>query len=220
MRGHVHRLDGETPGDHVVDRSLEGAQPIVVDRREVEVHPTGAVATDRRAGDERALELITTLTDRGPHLPIAYVVRAHVRLCLAQRLQQHEQIELALEDISTGSAPSMIGMDPPVQTKLRKLVRRAFNPKRVAAMEPRIRALAIRFLDSFVEEGEREGECDLIAHFAALLPSDVISTLLGAPPGDHRDLRVWTETLMHREDGVAKPPPAAKREIQPGVPQP
>jgi len=33
--------------------------------------------------------------------------------------------------------------------------------------------------------------------------------LLGAPPEDHNDLRIWTETLMHREDGVAKPPPAA-----------
>ena len=112
---------------------------------------------------------------------------------------------VALEEVGTSSAPSMIGMDPPDQTKLRKLVVRAFNPKRVGALEPRVRALATRFLDSFVEAGA----CDLIARFAALLPSDVISTLLGAPPEDHQDLRIWTETLMHREDGVSKPPPAA-----------
>ncbi len=112
---------------------------------------------------------------------------------------------VALEDIGTGSAPSMIGMDPPVQTKLRKLIVRAFNPKRVGALEPRVRGLAARFLDDLIEEGE----CDLIARFAALLPSDVISTLLGAPESDHQDLRIWTETLMHREDGLSKPPPAA-----------
>ena len=112
---------------------------------------------------------------------------------------------VAIEEVGTSSAPSMIGMDPPDQTKLRKLVVRAFTPQRAGALEPRVRGLTTGFLDTFVEAGE----CDLIARFAALLPSDVISTLLGAPPADHEDLRVWTETLMHREDGVSKPPAAA-----------
>ena len=59
---------------------------------------------------------------------------------------------VALEEVGTSSAPSMIGMDPPVQTKLRKLVVRAFNPKRVGLLEPRIRALTTAFLDALVEE--------------------------------------------------------------------
>ena len=113
---------------------------------------------------------------------------------------------VALEEVGTASAPSMIGMDPPVQTKLRKLVVRAFNPKRVGALEPRIRALTTGFLDAIVEEGE----CDLIERFAALLPSDVISTLLGVPPEDHSSLRVWTATMMHRADGLSSIPPAAR----------
>ncbi len=112
---------------------------------------------------------------------------------------------VALEEVGTASAPSMIGMDPPIQTKLRKLVVRAFNPKRVGALERRVRALTTAFLDEIVEQGE----CDLIARFAALLPSDVISTLLGAPSEAHASLRVWTETLMHREDGVSAIPEAA-----------
>ena len=103
------------------------------------------------------------------------------------------------------SVPSMIEMDPPDQTALRKLVVREFNPRRVNALEPRVRALTTRFLDELVEEGE----CDLIARFAALLPSDVISTLLGAPPEDHNSLRIWTETIMHREDGSSTISPAA-----------
>ena len=112
---------------------------------------------------------------------------------------------VALEEVGSGSAPSMIGMDPPVQTKLRKLIVREFNPKRVGALEPRIRALTTRFLDELVESGA----CDLIERFAARLPSDVISTLLGAPPEDHESLRTWTETMMHREDGVSSISPAA-----------
>ena len=112
---------------------------------------------------------------------------------------------VALEEVGSSSAPSMIGMDPPVQTKLRKLVVRAFNPKRVGALEPRVRALTTGFLDRFVEAGE----CDLIEHFAALLPSDVISTLLGAPTEAHQSLRTWTATMMHREDGLSSIPKAA-----------
>lgn len=112
---------------------------------------------------------------------------------------------IALEHGSVESSPSMIGLDPPLQTKLRKLVMRAFSPVRVGALEPRVRMLTTGFLDGFIEQGE----CDLIARFAALLPSDVISTLLGVPPEDHNSLRIWTETLMHREDGDPSIPPAA-----------
>ena len=114
---------------------------------------------------------------------------------------------IALEEVGTDGAPSMIGMDPPTQTALRKLVVRAFTPKRVGALEPRVRRLTTGFLDQLVEAGE----CDLIARFAALLPSDVISTLLGAPQEAHTDLRIWTATLLQREDGVAKPPEAANQ---------
>jgi cytochrome P450 len=81
---------------------------------------------------------------------------------------------IALESTENISAPSMIGLDPPGQTKLRKLIVRAFTPARVGAMETRVRGLATRFIDTFIEEGE----CDLIARFAALLPSDVISATI------------------------------------------
>lgn len=112
---------------------------------------------------------------------------------------------IALGDAGSITSPSMIGMDPPDQTGLRKLAVRAFTPRRVGSLEPRIRALTTGFLDGFVEQGE----CDLIERLAALLPSDVISTLLGAPPADHNDLRIWTATLLTREDGVADLPAAA-----------
>lgn len=114
-------------------------------------------------------------------------------------------VGIALEDTGKGSAPSMIGMDPPVQTRLRKLIVEAFSPSRVGALEPRVRSLATHFLDGVAEAGE----CDLIERLAALLHSDVISTLLGAPQEDHASLRVWTETMMHREDRQSALPDAA-----------
>jgi len=117
---------------------------------------------------------------------------------------------IAIGESGNISSPSMIGMDPPDQTKLRKLVVRAFTPQRVGAMEARIRGLCGRFLDDLVELGE----CDLIARFAALLPSDVISTLLGAPAEHHEQLRLWTADLLTREDGSAIPPPAAQEASQ------
>ena len=117
---------------------------------------------------------------------------------------------IAIGESGEISSPSMIGLDPPDQTKLRKLVVRAFTPHRVGALEERVRTLATGFLDRFIEEGE----CDLIARFAALLPSDVVSTLLGAPAEDHDNLRIWTAMLLTRDDGVARPPAAAQEASQ------
>ena len=117
---------------------------------------------------------------------------------------------IALESTESISAPSMIGLDPPSQTKLRKLIVRAFTPARVGAMEARIRGLSTDFIDTFIEDGA----CDLIARFAALLPSDVISTLLGAPAEVHNDLRIWTATMLTRDDGVPEPPLEAQEASQ------
>ena len=116
---------------------------------------------------------------------------------------------IALEEVAS-QAPSMIGLDPPSQTALRKLVVRAFTPRRVAEMEPRIRKLTTGFLDALVEEGT----VDLIERFACLLPSDVISTMLGAPKEDHSQLRIWTNLILSRDDGVARPPQAAQDATQ------
>ena len=113
---------------------------------------------------------------------------------------------IALEEVGTSDAPSMIGMDPPDQTALRKLVVRAFTPRRVAAMETRIRTLTTGFLDAIAGEGS----CDFIDRFACLLPSDVISTLLGAPPEDHAQLRIWTDAILSRDDGTSRIPQRAQ----------
>jgi cytochrome P450 len=93
----------------------------------------------------------------------------------------------------------MIFMDPPAHTRYRKLVSRAFTPRHMAALEPRIRALAGRFLDEFSATGN--GAFDYVADFGARLPVMVISALLGAPEEDEDQLRQWSDDMLHIDPG-------------------
>ena len=100
---------------------------------------------------------------------------------------------------------SFLAMDPPRHDRLRALVSRGFTPRRVQALEPRIRALAVAYLDAVREDGA----CDFIRDVAGKLPMDVISELLGVPPADRAQLRTWADLVVHREEGVRSLPPAA-----------
>jgi cytochrome P450 len=93
----------------------------------------------------------------------------------------------------------MIFMDPPQHTRYRKLVSRAFTPRHMSALEPRIRALAGGFLDEFVGAGN--GTFDYVADFGARLPVMVISALLGAPEEDEPQLREWSDEMLHIDPG-------------------
>jgi cytochrome P450 len=98
-----------------------------------------------------------------------------------------------------------LSTDPPEHTRLRGLVARGFTPRRVAALEPRIREIAVGHLDRLVGAGG----FDAIAEFAGKLPMDVISEMLGVPEADRPDLRTWADTLLHRAEGVHDIPPEA-----------
>lgn len=100
---------------------------------------------------------------------------------------------------------SFLAMDPPRHDRLRALVSRGFTPRRVQALEPRIRAMSIAYLEAFAERGA----CDFIRDFAGKLPMDVISELLGVPEADRVQLRTWADLVVHRDEGVRSLPPAA-----------
>jgi cytochrome P450 len=91
----------------------------------------------------------------------------------------------------------MIFMDPPQHTRYRKLVSRAFTPRHISALEPRVRAIAAGFLDEFVGAGT----FDFVADFGARLPVMVISALLGAPVEDEAQLREWTDATLRIDAG-------------------
>jgi cytochrome P450 len=92
----------------------------------------------------------------------------------------------------------MIFQDPPYHTLLRALVSRAFTPRRIAALETRIRELIARYLDPWVDGG---GSFDYVQEFAAKLPAMVIGSLLGVPEADQDTVRIQTDEMLHIEPG-------------------
>jgi len=93
---------------------------------------------------------------------------------------------------------SMIFMDPPEHTKLRALVSRAFTPRRMLALEDRVRELSAAFLDA--QSGR--GTFDFVQDFGARLPAMVIASLLGVPIADQEAVREHIDLVFHIEPGV------------------
>jgi cytochrome P450 len=93
-----------------------------------------------------------------------------------------------------GELFSIIGMDPPRHTRVRNIVSRGFTPRRIAALEPRIRAIARSHLDALA--GQRS--FDLQAEFAVKFPMDVISLLLGFPPESRGEFRRNIDASLER----------------------
>lgn len=87
---------------------------------------------------------------------------------------------------------SMLIMDPPDHTRVRKLVNKAFTPKRIAALREHIESLVRTLLD----EAAERGRFDVIRDLAEPLPAIVIAELLGVPTSDHRQFREWSSALI------------------------
>jgi cytochrome P450 len=92
---------------------------------------------------------------------------------------------------------NMLFEDPPVHDLHRSILGRVFTPRRVAALEPRVRELCAMFLDPMVGTGG----FDFVQDFGALLPMMVIGALLGIPAEDQNEIRHLVDQSMHREDG-------------------
>ncbi|SOB79407.1 cytochrome P450 family protein [Streptomyces sp. 1331.2] len=87
---------------------------------------------------------------------------------------------------------NLLNMDPPDHTRIRRLVVRAFTPRRIAALRAPIEKVAGQLLDAIAPAGR----ADLLAAYAAPLPITVICDLLGVPEDDRHDFRGWTDTLI------------------------
>jgi cytochrome P450 len=94
--------------------------------------------------------------------------------------------------------PMMIFQDPPRHDRLRKLVSRVFTPRRIAELEPFIRTT----VKSLIEPLRVRGGGDFVKEISALLPMDVIFTMLGVPDGDRRAVRRWMDQGLERDDGT------------------
>ncbi|KOU30145.1 cytochrome P450 [Streptomyces sp. WM6373] len=91
----------------------------------------------------------------------------------------------------------LLNIDPPDHTRLRRLVSKAFTPRRVAEFAPRVQALTDHLIDGFAERGE----ADLIHEFAFPLPIYAICEMLGVPREDQDDFRDWAGMMIRHGGG-------------------
>jgi cytochrome P450 PksS len=94
---------------------------------------------------------------------------------------------------------SMIMIDPPDHSRLRRLVSKAFTPLVIEQLRPRIQQIADELLDAVQEQGTME----FITDFAYLLPITVISEMLGIPVADRPLFRKWTQVMMNVKEESA-----------------
>lgn len=86
----------------------------------------------------------------------------------------------------------MLESDPPVHTRLRRLVAGAFTPKRTGELRPRIERIVHDLLDALPPSGE----ADFVTAFTAPIPVTVIAELLGVPERHRGDLTSWANDAL------------------------
>ncbi|OLP02421.1 cytochrome [Mycolicibacterium porcinum] len=118
-------------------------------------------------------------------------------------------IELIKANIDIPSG-ALIFEDPPIHTVHRKLLARMFTPRKINALEPKIREFCAQSLDPLVGAGK----LDFIKDFGAVMPMRVISALLGIPEDDQEMIRDHGNDQLRTEAG--KPMKAAQEGLVDG----
>ena len=85
--------------------------------------------------------------------------------------------------------PTMLTADPPDHTRYRRLVTKAFTPKVISSLEPTIREIATRLIDSWIGSGSIE----FVSQFAVPLPVEVIAKALNVPDERLADFKKWSD---------------------------
>jgi cytochrome P450 len=139
------------------------------------------------AGPPRRVDLFMPATVVARYADVTTVLRDTERFSV----RRPEILTRARIDPFDG-APTILTADPPVHTRLRRLVNKAFTPTRVRQLEGRIREIADDLLNSCT--GDREVEA--MTGFANPLPVIVIAELLGVSPDDHESFKQWSNDLI------------------------
>ncbi|MCH5586405.1 cytochrome P450 [Shimazuella sp. AN120528] len=106
-----------------------------------------------------------------------------------EKLQENTSVSVLVEWLKT--MPNMLTVDPPDHTRLRRLVSKAFTPRMIDGLQPRIQEIADELLDKVMDKNTM----DLIEDFAYPLPILVISEMLGIPKNDRNQFRGWTQKI-------------------------
>ena len=91
---------------------------------------------------------------------------------------------------------TMLTVDPPIHTRYRRLVTKAFTPKVIADLEPTIRDLTRRLIDDMFAAMERDGVVEFVETFAVPLPVAVIAKALNVPDDRLADFKRWSDASI------------------------
>ncbi len=105
-----------------------------------------------------------------------------------------------MEILSQGYPPvdTLLTNDPPVHSRFRALVNKAFSARRVGALEPKVRQISNELIDRFIGDGKVE----LVSQFAVGLPMAVIADALGVPRSDMHDFKRWSDDAVAQIGGM------------------
>ena len=101
--------------------------------------------------------------------------------------------------LSDDGARVLLFLDPPDHTRLRKLVSKAFTPRTVERLRPRIQSL----VDEILDRAEADGELDVVADLGYVVPVTVICELMGVPVEDQHLFGPWSSAASRLLDGVS-----------------
>ncbi len=93
---------------------------------------------------------------------------------------------------------SILNVDPPDHTRLRRLVSKAFTPRSIEKLRPMIQDM----VDAQLDKMAAAGTADVVDELAFSLPFDVINEMLGMPEGNSDELRGWGEALVRTLDPI------------------
>jgi hypothetical protein len=113
------------------------------------------------------------------------------KLALAQK-QRQQFIKDGIVESEEDFSPSMLRSDPPDHTRLRGIVSKAFTPRAIEALRPRIETIVEELLDAVAGEGEM----DVIRDLAYPLPVIVIAEMLGVPAEDREQFKRWSDEAV------------------------
>jgi cytochrome P450 len=114
-------------------------------------------------------------------------------------LTDHEAFSSHLASAINHPTPQwLVFLDPPRHSKLRALISKAFTPKVVTSLEPKIRQLACELLDKNLSAGEM----DLASAFSIPLPMMVIAGMIGIPPEDWPRFNRWSDAILRLSQTV------------------
>lgn len=116
-----------------------------------------------------------------------------------------DQLRSAAFGSAVAETGSIIMMDPPRHDRMRRLVSRAFTPRRIAGWEPVVE----RVVGGALDELSGADGFDVVTDVAGPFPVEVICEILGVPAADRQQLRHWADALLEREVGNPFPPASA-----------